>query len=309
MTATLTLAPQNLRTGILLAVATAFAIASQDVVFKLFNGTLSLWQIFALRGLIAVPMIVLVGLWRGQPRVVIAEALSLWPIVRGLCLTTTFLLFYAALPFLSLSTAGAGIYTAPIFVALLSAFVIGEQVGRLGWIGVVLGFVGVVVLLQPGSDVFSPLAVLPVIGAGFYAMGHIVTRTKCQGVSPEALALALNTVMCVAAFTISGATLIWPMPEELAASYPYIFGGWSETNLRDWAFLAFLAVFAVIVGMMLARAYQIAPPATVATFEYSYLLFVAGWDIAVFGLVPSPLSVVGMAMIIGAGMLVMRGRG
>ena len=134
-----------------------------------FSSEMTLWQIFALRGLIALPVLALIGWVRTRSSLVIYEAIKVWPLLRGLCLTITFLAFYAALPFLSLSTVGAANYNAPIFVALLSAYVIGEAVGRAGWIGVFLGFAGVVVLLRPGSDAFSPFAALPVIGAFFYA--------------------------------------------------------------------------------------------------------------------------------------------
>ena len=60
--------------------------------------------------------------------------------------------------------------------------------------------------------------------------------------------------------------------------------------------------------MMLAGAYRTAPPATAATFEYSYLVFVALWDILFFGLSPTPLSLTGMAMTVLAGLLVLRSR-
>ena len=292
--------------GIFLIVATALTISVQDLVFKLFSSDLTLWQIFALRGLIAIAALLFIGAVRGQFRSVFSATFLIWPLSRSLCLTTTFLAFYAAIPFLSLSTLGAANYVAPIFVALLSAFVIGERVGRLGWIGIFLGFAGVVTLLQPGTDAFSVFALLPVIGAAFYAMGHIITRVRCQNVPVAALALSLNVVMCVAGLLISLALVVGNAPSELVASTPYIFGGWARVTFIDWLVLALLAGFTVSIGMMLAAAYQAAPPATIATFEYSYLVFVALWDILFFGLSPTFLSLSGMTMIVAAGLLVMR---
>ncbi len=300
--------PQNVTFGVLLIIATALTISLQDVVFKLFSNTLTLWQIFALRGLFSLPALLAIGWAGGQFALVRKSAFQKWSVLRGLCLTTTFLCFYAAIPFLSLSTVGAANYIAPIFVALLSAYVIGEAVGRLGWVGVFLGFAGVLVLLQPGTDAFSPFALLPVVGAAFYALGHIITRTKCQDIPVAALALSLNTVMVLAGVIISLALVLW-QPAALAKAYPYIFGNWTTVTAEDWGVLALLAGFTVTIGMMLAGAYKIAPPAMVATFEYSYLVFVALWDILFFGLSPTPLSLTGMAMIVVAGLLVMRGRG
>lgn len=295
--------------GVTLIVATALAISLQDLVFKLFSGELTLWQIFALRGLIVIPLLVFLGVLRRKAGVVIKASFNPWSLLRGLCLTFTFLAFYAAIPFLALSTIGAANYIAPVFVAVLSAYSIGEPVGRLGWIGVLLGFAGVIVLLRPGTDAFSIFAALPVAGAAFYAVGHIITRTRCQNVPAEALALSLNALMCLAGFVVSGALIFATPVGPPAEGSAYLLGPWSPVSGADWLVLVGLAGFAAAIGMMLAQAYKIAPPATVATFEYSYLVFVAAWDILVFDTPLTVLSLVGMALIVAAGLLVIRSRG
>lgn len=297
--------PQNILRGVMLVVAAALTISIQDVVFKLFSSELTLWQIFALRGVFAVPMLLAVTWMRGAHKGVIRTALGKWPVLRSVFITTTFMAFYGAIPFLSLSTVGAANYIAPIFVTLISAYVIREPVGPLGWLGVVLGFTGVVALLQPGTDVFSIWAVLPVIGAVFYALAHITTRVKCQNVPLAAMSLSLNLIMLIVGLIVS-VLLVWLNPQgEVAKAYPYIFGLWSSLGITDWLVLALLAVFAIVVGMLLAGAYQAAPPAIVSTFEYSYLVFVAVWDILFFGIAPTIVSILGMTLIVFAGLLVL----
>ncbi|MEM7464579.1 MAG: DMT family transporter [Pseudomonadota bacterium] len=297
---------QNIMGGVLLIVAAALAISIQDVVFKFFSSNLTLWQIFALRGVIAIPLLLTVLWARGKHRGVLRTALGKWPLVRSVFITTTFLAFYAAIPFLSLSTVGAANYIAPIFVALLSAYAIKEAVGPLGWLGVLLGFAGVIILLQPGTDAFSPWAILPVVGAAFYAMAHITTRVKCQNTPLAAISLSQNIVMLTAGVVFS-LLLYWFKPQgEVVRDYPYIFGLWSTVDLADWLVLSLLAGFAIVIGMLLAGAYQAAPPAIISTFEYSYLVFVAVWDILFFGIAPSFASISGMVMIVAAGLLVLR---
>jgi len=289
-----------------LILSAAFTISVQDVVFKLFSSELTLWQIFALRGMLAVPLLLAVSWARGVQRGVLCAALGKWPILRSIFITTTFLAFYAAIPFLSLSTVGAANYVAPIFVTLLSAFVVREAVGPLGWVGVLVGFTGVVVLLRPGTEAFSPWAILPIIGAVFYALAHITTRTKCQNIPMAAMALSLNLVMTLVGLVVSG-LLFWLQPQgEMFNAYPYIFGTWSSVGFNDWLILALLAGLAILIGMMLAGAYQVAPPSIVSTFEYSYLIFVAIWDVLFFGVAPTAASLTGMALIVGAGLLVLR---
>ena len=298
--------PQNLVLGVSLIIAAAFTISVQDLIFKLFSSELSLWQIFALRGVFALPMLLTLCWMRGIHQNVLWAAFRKWPLLRSVFITTTFLAFYAAIPFLSLATVGAANYIAPIFVTLLSAYVIKEAVGLLGWLGVVLGFVGVVVLLQPGSDAFSAWALLPIVGAAFYALAHITTRAKCQDVPLAALSFSQNTIMLLAGVVVSILVMVFVPQGEVFDVYPYIFGGWADMKPRDWLVLVVLAGFAVFIGMMLAGAYQAAPPSTVATFEYSYLVFVVAWDILFFDTVPTATSVLGMVLIVIAGVLVLR---
>ncbi|MEM8861041.1 MAG: DMT family transporter [Chloroflexota bacterium] len=298
--------PQNTLLGVSLIVTAALAISIQDVVFKLFSSELTLWQIFSLRGIIAVPVLLIIGRVRGTHRSIVREALSKWPLLRSLFITTTFLAFYAAIPFLSLSTVGAANYIAPIFVTLLSAYVIKEAVGPFGWLGVCIGFIGVIVLLQPGTDAFSPWAVLPILGAAFYALAHITTRVKCQSVSLAAMTLSLNIVMLLAGIIISG-LLFWLQPQGgIFEAYPYIFGVWFEVSPWDWMIISVLAGFSIVIGMLLAGAYQAAHPSTISTFEYSYLVFVAIWDVFFFEVALSTTSLAGMTLIVIAGLLVLR---
>ncbi|MEM8537633.1 MAG: DMT family transporter [Pseudomonadota bacterium] len=300
------LAPHNVLLGVSLITATAFAISVQDVVFKLFSSEMTLWQIFALRGCFAVPALVLIAVIKHPDTGVLRAAFGKWPVLRALFITGTFLAFYAALPFLSLSTVGAANYTAPIFVTLLSAYALKEPVRVLGWLGVLLGFVGVLILLQPGAEGFSFWAVLPVFGAFLYALAHVITRAKCQDVPLAALSLAQNSMMLLAGCAVSLLLIVHPITSDLAETTPYIFGSWSAVASSDWLVLVLLAGFAVVLGLMLAGAYKAAPPAIVATFEYSYLVFVAAWDILFFGVALGMSTVAGMVLIVLAGILVLR---
>lgn len=298
--------PQNLSRGITLVIAAALTISLQDVVIKLLSTQLTLWQIFFLRGVLMLPLLYLVAWYQGTHRIVLRLALQRWVMLRSLCLTATFLAFYAALPFLSLSTVGAANYVAPIFVTLLSAYVIAEPVGPRGWIAVQIGFLGVVLLLQPGTEAFSYWANLPLIGAAFYALAHITTRVKCHDAPLSGVALSLNLVMMTVGGVGSLLVAISSPPQTLVQSYPYLFGNWGALGMIEWQVLTLLAILSLAIYMLLAGAYQAAPPSNVATFEYSYLVFVVIWDYAFFALIPNVLSLFGIVLIVGAGLLVLR---
>ncbi len=289
--------------GVALVVAAAFTISVQDVVFKLFSSAMPLWQIFAVRGALALPMFLILD-WSRGGRVFI-EALQPWVLLRGTAMTLTFLAFYAGVPFLNLSTLGAANYVAPIFVALLSAYVIGQPVGRSGWAAVLVGFVGVIVLLRPGSDAFSPWALLPLMGAFFYAVAHILTRAKCQDVPIAAMALAVILATVAAGVVIRIVLIVTAPAADLVATYPFLLGGWAPISASQWLTLTVLAGFTIVIALLLAGGYRAAPPSTAATLEYSYLVFVALWDVLIFAAALSAPTLLGIVLIFGAGVLVL----
>lgn len=298
--------PQFVLRGIVLIVAAMFVTSVQDVVFKLYGDTLTLGQIFTLRAILALPLFATLAFAQGLRGTVLAAALKPWPLLRSLAMTLMFLAFYAAIPFVSLSVLGAATYTAPLFVTLLSATAIGESVGYRGWIAVSVGFVGVLILLQPGTDAFSPWALLPLAGAVFYALAHVMTRARCQDIPPAAMALSVNLIMLAGGLAVSAIALLFGPQDELARSNPYLFGGWSRLGTSEWLFLGTLAILTVAISIGIAGAYQAAPPPTVATFEYSYLVFVAVWDLVFFAASPSVATLSGMFLIIAAGWWLMR---
>ncbi len=297
--------PLQVGKGVVLIVAAALLISLQDVVFKLFSGQLTLWQIFFIRALITLPMFWAIAIHQGLGTAIFVEAIRVWCLLRAFFLTMTFVAFYAAIPFLSLSTVGAANYTAPIFVTLLSALFIGEAVGVRNWIAVGVGFVGVLLLLQPGTDAFSAWALLPVLGAVFYALAHIITRSRCQSVALLTMALSVNMMMMLAGLVMSLLFLVWQPGGGLAQQYTYLFGSWSTPDANEWLILLLLAVIAIAVAILLAGAYQAAPPPIIATFEYSYLAFAVIWDWVFFAVQPVAASLIGMMMIVGAGLLVL----
>lgn len=300
--------PQRVIRGVSFIVAAMFVTSVQDVIFKFFSNELTLGQIFALRGLLALPLLIALAWIAGLRGGVLADALEKWTLLRSLFMTLCFLAFYTAIPFLSLSTVGAANFIAPIFVTLLTAYVVGESVGIRRWIGVFMGFAGVLVLLQPGTDAFSPMAILPLFGALFYALSHITTRTKCQSVPLPTMALTLNLVMLTAGLIVSGVVMIWQPGDDLVRAYPSVLGGWVAPSFTEWLVLGLLAVLAIVISSGIAGAYQIASPPIIATFEYSYLVFVALWDILFFDTTPSAMTLLGMVLIIGAGLKVIRRR-
>jgi len=286
-----------------LIVGSVFLMALADGLVKLVSADLTLWQIYVTRSLAAVPLLAAILAWRGT---------GLWPkapgwaYLRATLLVVMWIAYYASLPLLDLSFAAVALYTSPLLIALLSALVIGEPVGPRRWAAIAIGFAGVLAILRPGTDAFSWIMLLPILGAAFYALAMILTRSKCLGEPPLALALALNVSLMAAGLVMTGALWVLDLAPEASAAYPFVLGPWGEMAAREWGVVSLLGVLIAVYSAGVAKAYQSAAPSVVGTFDYAYLVFAVLWGFVVFTEVPDTATVTGMTLIAAAGILVAR---
>ena len=287
--------------GIALILGSVLMMSFADALVKLVSADITIWQLFAVRSIVAVPL--LLGITRIKRESLRLHAVG-WSCVRSGLLVLTWLAFYASLPVLTLSVAAVAVYTNPIITALLSAQVLGERVTRRQWVGVLLGFAGVVVILQPGSDAFSWYTLLPLLAAVCYALAMVLTRSKCQIEAP--LALGLNLQVGFLLTGLVGLTIgaCLDLDATTAAKMPFLLGDWSPLDADALGLLVGLGVMSAVYFVGVARAYQIAPPSVIATFDYAYLVWAALWGFLLFAEIPGPATVAGMALITSAGLLV-----
>ncbi len=287
--------------GIVVILASVLTMAFADAVVKLVSADLTVWQVFAARSVVAIPIVVVVAFATGaglKPRA------PLWGLVRSLLLVLTWLAFYAALPVLSLSVAAVAVYTNPIMIALLSAVLIGEPVTGRQWGGVLLGFIGVIAILKPGTEAFSWFTILPLLAAAFYALAMVLTRKKCQHEAPVTLALVLHGSFLVTGLIGTGFLAVVGLDIETKAAFPFLLGDWAPMGGQAWGLMALLGTLSAAYMVGVARAYQIAPPPIIATFDYAYLVSAVLWGFVFFSEKPDLLTIGGMILITAAGLLV-----
>ncbi len=293
--------PDRTALGVGIILASVLAMAFADAVVKLVSADLTVWQVYVARSLVAIPILITLMLSTG---VGLKPNAPVWAYVRGLLLVLMWLAYYASLPVLSLSVAAVALYTSPIIIALLSAAMIAEPVSLRQWGGVVLGFLGVIAILKPGTEAFSWLTLLPVLGAVLYAVAMVLTRSKCREEAPLALSLALNVSLLVTGLVATGVLSVLGLSELTKSAYPFLLGDWAQMGLQEWGLMAFLGALMAAYSVGVARAYQIAAPSIVATFDYAYLVSAALWGYVFFAEMPDPLTVAGMILITAAGLLV-----
>lgn len=293
------------RTGAALITGSVFLVSASDALVKLGSTQFTIWQLYLIRSSIAIALLLL---WLGvsQPdspwRGLVCDR---WTLLRSASLTLMWIAFYAALPHMSLSLAALALYTAPSFIALLSALVLREPVSPRRWLAITLGFIGVLVILRPTATGFSAMTLLPVLAALLYAVAAVVTRAKCG--SRCALSLALNLNLClgvVGALVLLGYRLLDPAWQSAPDGFLALH--WVAMGPPQWLLMGVLAVLMALMSMGVAKAYQIGPCAVVGTFDYSYLPFAMFWSFVLFNEVLDTGMVLGMGLIAASGVCVLR---
>ncbi|ABA78203.1 EamA family transporter [Rhodobacter sphaeroides] len=280
-------------------ILTVLALSLGDALVKMTSGSFVIWQIFVVRSLILLPILMGVALSLGCLRVPQA---GIWIAVRSLMLIAMWICYYLALPNLSLSAAAAAYYTLPIFITLFSAVFVGDSITAKGWAAVVLGFVGVLFILRPSAGDFNLYALLPLLAAMLYAGAMILTRTRCQSEHPVILSLALNL-----GFIIAGgiaACLIWQLPADMRQGF--LLSEWTAMGWSEWVSMGLLAASILIGSIGAAIAYQNGPPAMIGAFDFAYVGFAVLWGIVFFNETPDLIASIGMIMIVGGGILSLR---
>lgn len=289
--------------GIGCIVASVFCLSMADALVKYISDDVGVWQLYVLRALLASPLL---GVLLGRRGVVrLGRALRRrWVLVRTGLLMGMWVTFYAALPTLTLSMAAVALYTSPLFIALFAAWLAGERLSTGGWWGIALGFAGVVLILRPGTMHFTPTVVLPLLAAVCYALACVVTRVHCRDEAPLVLSGALNAgFLGMGVAGCIGVTLFAGAPAHGAS---FLTLPWQSVAPATWGVLGGLAVLFVLASSTVAKAYQVTSAALIGIFDYTYLIFAAGWGWWLFSETPDVATAVGMLCVGVAGVCVWR---
>lgn len=295
----------NVKLAIGAILLSVFALSFGDAIIKLVSIQFSLWQVYVLRSVFAIPMVL--GIIALSRRSISLIPVSLpWTIVRSALLAVMWVVYYTSLPYIKLSVAAAVYYTIPLFITLYSAAFTGDRVTPRAWFAVALGFGGVLIIVRPATDGFNAYVLLPLVAANLYALAMILTRTRCRAENPKVLSLWLNLTFLVFGLVVSAALSLASLPGSIVDTYPFLAGPWIRLGSTQWLVMALLACIIVIGSLFAAVAYQNGPSSLVATFDYAYLGFSVMWGLLVFAEVPDGLTILGIVMVAVAGIIAVR---
>lgn len=201
---------------------------------------------------------------------------------RSVAGVVSLFLSFGAVSLLPLSTATALTYSAPLFITLLSIVLLGEQVTPGRWATVLIGFVGMLMVIQPDLKAGLPLGkVLGVLAAVATAVALVAIRQMAA--SESALAIAFY-------FTLFG-TLVG------AATLPF---QWVVPDASDAARLVSVGVLGGMAQLLLTMAYRLAQASVLAPYEYATLVGAILVGFIVWGEMPGPVEWLGIVVIVGA---------
>lgn len=275
---------QNNRLGAWMMIGTSFVFALQDGISRHLAENYNVYMVVMIRfWFFAAFVMVLAARNSGSIR---AAARSRFPILqatRGLLLAAEVCVMVTAFTLLGLVESHAVFTCYPLLVAALSGPVLGEKVGWRRWAAIGVGFIGVLIILQPGVRVFAPAAVIPLVAAGMFALYGLLTRYVAQGDSASVSFFWTGTTGAVA-MTLVG-----------------LFH-WQPMSGADWGWMAVLCCTAATGHWMMIRSLEVAEASAVQPFAYFQLVFVAILGLTLFDEALRPNVAIGAAIVVAAGL-------
>ncbi|MEX0319395.1 MAG: DMT family transporter [Ruegeria sp.] len=284
----------------ILMVAAMAILGVIDNVVVLLAETIGLWQFQLTRTLMMLPLIgamSLIGLGGLRPQRLGAV------ILRSALVATALMFYFSALALMPIAQALAGLFTSPMFVLLISSLGMGQRIGIWRILAVVVGFVGILCVLQPDPQDFDFNVLLPVAGGFFYALGAVTTRHMCAGESTVVLLGALVIALGLAGSAGLIGLAAFPV-EAVNGPAGFVTRGWVWPMSEAIPWVVVQAVGSSLAVFMLIKAYQLGEPSYVSVFEYSVMIFGPLFAWAALGQPVGMMQVVGIALIAMAGSVI-----
>lgn len=270
--------------GIFLMLASTIVFSLQDGMSRHLAGTYNTWMVVMIRyWFFAAFVVVLAIRTSGGLRQAARTDQPILQITRALLLVGEILIAIYGFTLLGLIDSHAIFICYPLLVAALSGPVLGERVGWRRWLAIAVGFVGVLIILQPGAGAFQAAAIIPLISALMFAVYALLTRYAARQDSTATSFFWTGTVGAVFVTAVG----IW---------------FWEPMSAGDWAWMALLCVCGVTGHWLLIKCYEVAEASSVQPFAYFHLVWASLLGVFVFGEAIKANVVFGAAIVLAAGL-------
>ncbi len=291
--------------GILYLTLGVMLFSTQDAIIKAISHDHAVTLAMAIRCVVSLPLLLaMVHFDCGLAK--LRSPLYLALILRGCILLVAYTTYYMGLPALPLAEAIALFFAAPIIVTILSVPMLGERVSVLSWAAIALGFLGVLVILQPGTALFNPAALFSLVSAATYALAMIIARKLGVSESATVMAFYQNAVYLLGALLIAAFFAAAGIDHLGHPSLDFLVRPWAWPNNYDLFLMAICGAIAAIAMSLLTNAYRMADANLVTVFEYTGMIWAPLWGVLFFGEIPRWSTLTGLALILIAGLISVR---
>jgi drug/metabolite transporter (DMT)-like permease len=279
------LARRRTLNGILCMLAAGGCFATMDTLVKWLSPRFSVMQIIFFRSLFAFVPIALQIAREGGLTALRTTRLRdhVGRSLFGFFSLVGFIYAFGRMPLADVVAIG---FSAPIFITALSVPLLGETVGIRRWSAVLVGFIGVLVMVRPGSGVFGQVALVALGGTLLYSLAMVFVRRLGRTESTGAITF-YYTLVCTAAG---------------AASLPFV---WVTPDVADAAWLVTIGLIGGCGQILVTAAFRNGPAAVVAPFDYASILYVSLLGYAIWGDVPDRILVLGAAIVVASGLYIL----
>jgi len=277
------LSDSNNLLGAALMALTMLCFVSNDALMKLMFQSVSVEQGIFVRGLLAVPLIAIIAYMRKSLFVKLSRRDLAIVIARSLAELAATVFFLTALSQMPLANITAILQALPLTVTMFAAVFFGEPVGWRRWTAILIGFIGVLIVIRPGTEGFNNYAVLAVICVGFVTVRDAMTRRLNASVPSLYVALLSSIPICLYGGVVT------------------LFTGWSPVTPTMWG-VFLLTAFAVMGGYLFSvMAMRNGEISFVAPFRYTGMIWAILFGVLLFGDWPDHMTLLGTGIVIGMG--------
>ncbi|HEY9021746.1 MAG: DMT family transporter [Paracoccaceae bacterium] len=275
---------QNTRLGILLMIATTFVFAMQDGISRHLAGEYNVFMVIMIRYWFFAAFVMSIAARKaGGLRAAAKTSQPILQAFRAVLLVTEICVMVLAFTLLGLIESHAVFTCYPLLIAALSGPVLGEKVGWRRWAAIGVGFIGVLIILQPGFGVFRIEAIVPLLAALMFALYGLLTRYAARKDSTATSFFWTGTVGSLAMTSVG----IW---------------FWEPMTAPDWGWMGLLCITGALGHWLLIKCYEVAEASAVQPFAYLQLVFVSVLGIVVFSETIRTNVAIGAALIVAAGL-------
>lgn len=278
--------PIAIRRGILLMIAGSSVFATNDAFSKLALGHIPPSEVLAVRGVMAMLVLGLTLGMRGE-LASLRFGFDRRVLLRSVTEAGVATLFITAIITMSIADASAILQITPLATMAAAVLLFGARIGVQRWLAVLVGFLGVTMIIKPGSSAFDPTAFLPLAAAFLMAFRDFVTGRI--GTHVPTLIVTFMTALAGMTIGFAGSAV----------------ETWRPLDLVTMAYLAGGAITMVAGHMLTIAAFRGNDPATIAPFRYAAVVSSVALSAFIFSEMPDLISIGGMALITAAGLFTM----